>query len=86
MSVATRSLSARIGGLTRHAMQGSAELSRSGSDALFARFEREVDPAGVLTTAERQSRAEALRRAHMTRLALKSAESRSRRRGGHAPG
>ena len=62
-------------------MHGSAELSRQGHDALMDRFRREVDPELVLPEAERQSRAEALRRAHMTRLALRSAESRAARKG-----
>ena len=76
------SLAARIGGLTRHAMHGSAELSRHGQDALLARFEHEVDPECRLTESERRSRAEALRRAHMARLALRSAEARSKNKTG----
>lgn len=40
------------------------------------RFEREVDPDGVLTEAERARRAEHARKAHFKRLALKSAKSR----------
>jgi hypothetical protein len=44
------------------------------------RFEREADPAGVLDPAERARRAEHLRRAYFTRLAL--ASSRARKKGG----
>lgn len=44
----------------------------------LARFEREVDPDGVLPPEERQRRAESALRAHMRRLALRS--SRARRR------
>lgn len=84
MSTSRSSLSARVGGLSRHAQHGSAELSRQGSAALYARFEREVDPDGTLTVTERRSRADAARRAHMTRLALASAKSRSRMKGGRS--
>jgi hypothetical protein len=47
------------------------------------RFEREVDPDGVLSAAERTKRASNARKAYDARLALKSAQSR-RRRGGAA--
>lgn len=40
------------------------------------RFEREVDPDGVLPPAERAARAENARRAFYQRMALKSVESR----------
>ncbi len=46
--------------------------------AMLARFERQVDPAGVLTPAERARRAEHARKAYYARLALKSAKSRRR--------
>jgi hypothetical protein len=51
-------------------------------DAFLKRFEREVDPDGVLEPAERSQRAESARRAHMTALALKSSIARSRRKSG----
>lgn len=50
-----------------------------GRKALRSKFEREVDPEGVLPEAERQRRAESARKAHFTRLALKSAQARRRR-------
>lgn len=49
-------------------------------DAAFARFERQVDPDGVLPAEERRQRAEHLRKAEMQRLALKSAQARRKRR------
>jgi hypothetical protein len=49
-------------------------------DALQQRFEREADPDGTLTPTERARRAEHLRSAYYTRLALKSAETRRRRK------
>lgn len=45
------------------------------------RFEKLVDPEGVLPPAERSSRAEHARKAHFLRMALKSAQARSRRSG-----
>ncbi len=46
--------------------------------AVFDKYEREVDPDGVLTPEERTTRAAHARRAYMLRLALKSAEARRR--------
>jgi hypothetical protein len=48
--------------------------------AFMERFEREADPDGVLDPAECARRAEHLRRAYFTRLAL--ASSRARKKGG----
>jgi hypothetical protein len=48
--------------------------------AFMERFEREADPDGTLDPAERARRAEHLRRAYFTRLAL--ASSRARKKGG----
>lgn len=45
------------------------------------RFEREVDPEGILLPAERAKRAENARKAYYSRLALKSAQARRRRSG-----
>ncbi|ASR56299.1 hypothetical protein [Cellulomonas sp. PSBB021] len=53
--------------------------------ALLAKFEREVDPDGVLSPAERTRRAEHKRKAYYQRLALRSAQARrSRHAGGDA--
>jgi hypothetical protein len=46
--------------------------------ALLDRFEREVDPDGVLSPAERARRAGHARKAYFTRLALRSAQARRR--------
>ncbi|MCX2934718.1 hypothetical protein ORI20_31080 [Mycobacterium sp. CVI_P3] len=48
--------------------------------AALDRFEREVDPDGVLTPQERARRAEWARKAHMQRMAMKSAAARKRRK------
>lgn len=44
--------------------------------SMDARFERDVDPDGVLSPAERTRRAESARKAYYTGLALKSARAR----------
>lgn len=48
--------------------------------AFLDRFAREVDPDGTLPPAERERRAASARKAHFTRLALRSARVRARRR------
>jgi hypothetical protein len=48
----------------------------NGRRAALDRFEKQVDPDGVLTPAERAIRADHAMRAHMKRLALKSAQAR----------
>jgi hypothetical protein len=45
------------------------------------RFEKLADPNNELTLAERQERAEHLRKAHYANMALKSAQVRRRRKG-----
>lgn len=49
--------------------------------AALDRFEREVDPGGLLTPEDRARRAEHLRKAYFKRLALKSAQARRARAG-----
>jgi hypothetical protein len=48
--------------------------------AALERFERQVDPDGSLSDAECARRAEQAMRAHMARLALRSAQARRRRK------
>lgn len=43
------------------------------------KFEREADPEGIFSPAERAKRAENLMKAHFSRLALKSAQARRKR-------
>ena len=52
--------------------------------AMLDKFEREVDPDGVLPPAERAKRADHARKAYFQRLALRSAQARRRRAGGAA--
>ncbi|WP_280413772.1 hypothetical protein [Nocardia carnea] len=48
--------------------------------AMASKFDQVVDPDGLLSPEERAYRADQARKAHYTRLALKSAKSRRRRR------
>lgn len=51
-----------------------------GRRAFLARFEDQVDPDGTLPPSERARRAEQAMKAHMARLALRSAKARRTRR------
>lgn len=63
-----------IGASALHAQgKTNTEPARKG---FRSKFEREVDPAGVLAPDERARRAEHARREHFLRLALKSAQVR----------
>lgn len=69
----------RIGGHQSWANTEDREARASrGQDGLLARFERQVDPHGVLSEVERQKRAESAHRAHMAALGAKSAKARKR--------
>lgn len=74
-----RTLQARLAAYAMHARHDGREVTANARKAFTERFEREVDPDGVLPVAERQRRAEHAMRAHMTRLALRSAQARRRR-------
>jgi hypothetical protein len=52
---------------------------RPAREAFWAKFEREVDPEGLLDPAERARRAQMARKAYFTRLALKSAQARAKK-------
>jgi hypothetical protein len=70
----------RIGAFTTHARHDSREITAPARNAFLSKFEKEVDPDGVLTADERHRRAEYARRAHMARLARLSALARSTRK------
>ena len=76
MTPGERTLRARAAAYEMHARHGSQKAAIKGQAALLAKFERQVDPEGLLTPEERRRRAMHARRAHMTRLALASARSR----------
>jgi hypothetical protein len=64
----------RLGGLTASAR--GTNTTEAARRAFLARFERQVDPDGTLPPAERSRRAEAAKRAHMTRLSMLARNSR----------
>ena len=76
---ARRSLSARIAAHTRWAKTADRTAATAPARAaLEAKFEREVDPDGVLTPAERARRCEHAKAAYYIRLAMLSARARRR--------
>ncbi|MET0423614.1 MAG: hypothetical protein ABW046_07060 [Actinoplanes sp.] len=80
-SPAERTLRARAAAHTRWAHEPNrTAVTEPGRQGLQARFEREVDPGGVLTPAERVKRAESARKAFFADLARKSAAARRKRK------
>ncbi len=73
---------ARLAAYTLHSRVDGAEHTKPAQRGFLAKFERQVDPERQLSEEERQRRAHAALKAHMTRLALRSAKAR--RRGGDA--
>lgn len=64
-----------------NASDGDRRAMTAAARRAFAdRWERQVDPDGVLTPEERSRRAEHAKSAHFQRMALKSAQMRRRRR------
>lgn len=76
---------ASIAANTRWSMvQDRSAATAPAREKFLDRFERQVDPGGVLPAGERAKRAENAKKAYFQRLALKSAQSRRRRGGGAA--
>jgi hypothetical protein len=70
-------LKGRIGAHALHSKYNSKELTKPARASFMARFEREVDPGGVLPEKERMRRAEQAKKAYFARLALLSAQKRA---------
>ena len=81
LTPAERTLRARLAAHTMHAQHDARETTAAARAAFLARFEAEVDPAGVLTPEERRRRAEHARSAYFTRLAFERAKARRAERG-----
>ena len=80
MTPAERSMRARTAAHTSWARTADrTERTKPARDAFMERFEREVDPDGVLDPVERARRAEHARKAYFAALALKSAATRRRK-------
>jgi len=76
-SATERALRARLAAHSLHArVADPAAHTAPARRAFLDRFEREVDPDGLLPTEERQRRAEHARKAYFLRLALASAKAR----------
>ena len=73
-----RTLRARAAAHALHARGGTS--TKAGTAAFLARFEREVDPDGVLSPEERAKRAVHARKSYMASLGLKASRARSRGR------
>jgi hypothetical protein len=74
-----RSLRGKLAVETSWANTADAVARTARARAAFAdRFEREVDPDGVLAPEDRARRAAHARKAYFARLALKSAQARRR--------
>ena len=81
MTPEQRVMRARIAAHTRWANTDDRSAATEPARRAFAdRWERLVDPDGVLDPDERARRAEHAKRAHFQRMALRSAQSRARKR------
>lgn len=79
MSDTDRVLAGRSGAYKSWAhTEDRAARTANGRKSFLDKFEREVDPDGVLAPAERARRAEAAKKAHMTELARRSAKARKK--------
>lgn len=68
MNPGERAVRARLGAYAMHARNDARETTAKARAAFLARFERLADPEGRLPAAERERRAEQLRRAYFARL------------------
>lgn len=75
-SPAERVLQARAAAYVLHSKVDGKAHTANARAGFLARFERQVDPDGLLSPEERLRRALKLRKAHMLTLARKSAASR----------
>ena len=79
MTPEQRSQRARIAAYTSWANTADpAKRTAPARQSSMSRFERQVDPEGELPEAERQRRAQAAMKAHMTRMAYKAARARTK--------
>lgn len=74
-----RAMRARLAAHSRWSRQDRRAGTEPARRAFLDRFEREVDPEGLLTSDERARRAESAKKAYFTALALRSSKNRSQR-------
>jgi hypothetical protein len=72
-----RSLRGRIGAYALHSKYDSKEITRAAREAYLRKWVNQVDPDRQLPEDERLRRAENALKAHMAKLALKSAKARA---------
>ena len=80
MTAAERAAWGRVGGLTAQARHGGQAMTAPARAGFRTKWERAVDPEGVLDPRERAARADRAQRAHMLRLAIASAAARAAKR------
>jgi hypothetical protein len=80
LSPAERTLRARLAAHAMHGRHDPRATTAKARAAFLARFERQADPEGLLTPAERERRAQQLRSPYFAQLALASAKARRTRR------
>lgn len=86
LTPAQRILRAQIAAHTKWANTADPSAATAPARTAFlARFERQVDPEGILPPAERTRRAESAKSAHFARMAFKSAQSRARKKANAQP-
>ena len=71
-----RIMRSRLAAYRLHATHDARDTTRKAREAFASRFERQVDPDGLLPPAERAQRADAARRAYFVGLALRSSQAR----------
>lgn len=77
LSATERRLRAQLAARTRWAFEADRSAATlAARRAAIAKYEREVDPDGVLPVVERVRRAESLRAAHLTRARFASLKAR----------
>ncbi len=81
-SAEERTLSARIAAHSKWALYDPTEGTARARAAFMDRFALQADPEGKLPAAERERRAEHLRKAYFTKLSLKSAKVRRAKKRG----
>jgi hypothetical protein len=74
-------LRGRIGAHVTHSRHDPRSTTANARATFASRFEAEADPTYSLSEEERARRAHHLRRAHMAKLALLSAQARRRKKG-----
>jgi hypothetical protein len=80
MSPTERQMRSRVAAHTSWAnTPDPSARTAAGRAAFLDRFEKQVDPDGILAPEERARRADHARRAYFQRLALKSAQARRRK-------